>query len=87
MANETPLRWLRRAVFGATQDELGAILGVHRSRVSRYERGDADPPLSHLRRIRDEAHRRQIPFCADWFFERPPQPAEGDAEQPEGVGL
>lgn len=71
MGSETPLRWVRRKVFGITQEELAAIGGVSRPRVSRYET-DADPPsFDFLQKIRSEARRRGLPFSGDWFFETP----------------
>lgn len=70
MGSESPIRWVRQKVFGATQDELAVIGGVSRPRVSRYETND-DPPYDFLRRLRDEALRRGLPFSADWFFQPP----------------
>lgn len=80
MPNDSPLRWVRRAVFDATQDEIAEIGGVSRPRVSRYETGDP-PPFDFLRRIRDAALHRGLPFSGDWFFEVPPaHPNEGEGQ-------
>lgn len=70
MGRESPIRWVRQKVFGVTQDELAAIGGVSRPRVSRYETID-DPPYDFLCKLRLEALRRGLPFNADWFFEAP----------------
>lgn len=71
MAKDTPLRWIRRTIFGVTQDQLAAIGGVSRPRVSRYETGADDPPFTFMRRVRAEALQQGKAFSADWFFEQP----------------
>ncbi len=78
MAQDTPLRWIRRKVFGVTQEELATIGGVSRPRVSRYETGVDDPPFGFMRRVRNEALTRGQPFSADWFFEHPEDKAATD---------
>jgi transcriptional regulator with XRE-family HTH domain len=80
MANLSPIRWVRQKVFGVTQDELAAIGGVSRPRVSRYETVD-DPPFDFLKRLRAEAARRGLPFSADWFFEIPHGQPFNDADE------
>ncbi len=70
---DSPLRWIRRKVFGVTQQELAEIGEVSRPRISRYETGADEPPFSFLRKVRSEARRRGHPFNADWFFEAPVQ--------------
>jgi transcriptional regulator with XRE-family HTH domain len=81
MTSETPIRYVRRVVFGATQDTLAEIGQVSRSRVSRYESGDEPPPYNFLSRLRREAIRRGLPFSAEWFFE-PPVAADESAKFP-----
>ncbi|WP_409449664.1 helix-turn-helix domain-containing protein [Brevundimonas sp.] len=71
MQTDSPIRWVRKNVFKATQDALAEIGGVSRPRVSRYENGEGDPPFDFLRRLRSEAHRRGVEFSGDWFFEVP----------------
>ncbi len=71
MLDDTPIRFVRRTVFKATQEELAAIGGVSRSRVSRYESGREPPSFAFLERIRGEANRRGLPFSSEWFFETP----------------
>jgi transcriptional regulator with XRE-family HTH domain len=58
-------------VFGVTQDELAAIGGVSRTRVTRYEAHGEPPPFGFLTRLRQEARRRELEFSGDWFFEVP----------------
>ena len=67
---DSPLRWVRREIFGATQDEMAAVAGVSRPRISRYETSDA-PPYEVLQRIRAAAIERGFVFSGDWFFEIP----------------
>lgn len=71
MSDDTPIRFVRRTVFKATQEELAAIGGVSRSRVSRYESGREPPSYSFLEKLRAEATRRGLPFSSEWFFEAP----------------
>lgn len=71
METKSPLRWVRKTVFGATQDALAVVGGVSRPRVSRYENGEGDPPFEFLARVRIEAKRLDPNFSADWFFEIP----------------
>lgn len=76
MASESPLRWVRRNVFGVTQDGLAEIGGVSRPRISRYETGADEPPFKFLRSLREEAAKRGLSFSGDWFFEVPKVPSE-----------
>ena len=71
MSADSPLRWVRRQVFKAGQEEIAAIGGVSRSRVSRYEGGKDDPPFRFMKRLRSEALARGLPFSGDWFFAEP----------------
>jgi transcriptional regulator with XRE-family HTH domain len=82
MRSESPLRWIRRRVFGVTQAELADIGEVSRTRVSRYETGVDDPPFGFMRRLRDEARRRGAAFSADWFFEAPAETGDDAARIP-----
>lgn len=81
---ESPIRWIRRQVFGVTQDELATIGGVSRPRVSRYETLADAPPYEFLQRVRQEAMRRGVAFSGDWFFAVPGAEPSGEAD--EGTG-
>lgn len=87
MSTDSPIRWMRRAVFGLTQDQFAAIGGVSRPRISRYETGGEDPPYRFMRRVRDAAIERGLAFNGDWFFEAPaaPVPVERANAVPEDV--
>lgn len=71
MSTDSPLRFIRKQVFGVTQDALAVIGGVSRPRVSRYESGAAAPPFDFMQRVRSAARERGLPFSGDWFFETP----------------
>lgn len=71
MRTDSPLRWVRKTVFGVTQDTFAAMGGVSRPRVSRYENGEGDPPFEFLAKVREQARRVDPEFSADWFFEIP----------------
>ncbi|PZU00932.1 MAG: hypothetical protein DI624_01335 [Brevundimonas sp.] len=76
MESDSPLRWVRKTVFGVTQDTLAEIGGVSRPRVSRYENGEGDPPFDFMQRVRAEGRRLNPDFSADWFFEIPSDRAD-----------
>lgn len=69
--SDSPLRWVRREVFGVNQEEMAAVAGVSRPRISRYETGSDQPPFGVLVSIREEALKRGLPFSGDWFFQVP----------------
>ena len=70
----TNIKRIRTEVFGATQQEFGAIAGASQARVARWENEEAEPKFSHLKNIRDEALRRNHPWNDSWFFELPSEP-------------
>ena len=82
---DSPLRWVRRHVFGVRQEEFAEIAGVQRPSISRYENGRDNPSYPVLVKIRDEALRRDLPFSGDWFFAVPSAPAFGDAPPPHQI--
>lgn len=65
------IRHIRTNVFGLTQDDFAALLGVPQSVVSRWENGVMQPRLPVLGRIRAAAHERGIEWDDRWFFEQP----------------
>lgn len=71
MSDANPIRYVRKHVFSVTQEELAKIGQVSRSRISRYESGNEDPPYAFLERLRSEARRRNLPLSAEMFFEQP----------------
>ena len=79
MTSDSPLRWVRKKVFGIDQNALAEIGGVSRPRVSRYETGNGDPSFEFMSRLREETRRQGKPFSGDWFFEVP------DEEDPNAV--
>lgn len=83
--SDSPLRWVRRHVFGVNQEEMAAIGGVSRPRISRYETSDP-PPFDVLVNIRQEALKRGLPFSGDWFFQVPTE-RPADVASDEGTGL
>ena len=70
---EHPIRYVRRNVFKATQQELADLGGVSRSRISRYESAGEDPPYTFLQRLRKAAMDLGLPWDSDWLF-APPAP-------------
>lgn len=71
------IRYIRKNVFGVTQQEFAEIAGVQQSSVSRWESGGA-PTLEEMARIRDAAGSRKLKrkWRDDLFFT---VPSEGQA--------
>lgn len=65
------MRHIRTKVFSATQDEMAAIAGVSRPRISRYETEADRPPFEVMARIRAAARMVDPGFTAELFFESP----------------
>lgn len=70
-------KFIREHVFHATQGEMAIIAGVHQSSWSAYEKdgGTAEPRLSNLKKIRDAAIERGLPWKDEWLFVLPDQNA------------
>lgn len=54
------LLYIRKKVFGVTQQEFAAIAGVQQSTISRWENGEAAPSLDEMNRIRAAAAERKL---------------------------
>lgn len=70
-----PLLFIRKTVFGLTQQEMAEVAGARQATISRWERGELEPDRDQMGRIRDEAARRGIEWKDEWFFE---QQTDGD---------
>lgn len=64
------MKHIRTKVFALTQAEFAALAGVTQASVSRWENGVA-PSLDEMRRIRDEAEKRNLEWDDRLFFEVP----------------
>lgn len=68
------IRYIRKEVFGVTQQEFAGIAGVQQSSVSRWERGVA-PTLEEMQRIRAAAaepgRKLKRKWRDDMFFTAP----------------
>ena len=67
----TAIRRIRLDVFQVSQAELAQIAGVRQATVSRWERGELEPSLSALERIREAAIARGLDWHDRWLFEAP----------------
>lgn len=72
---QTPLRHIRRAVLGITQQRLAEITGVSQATVSRWEDGNLSPNLTEMAAIRNEAIRLGKPWDDRLFFAPPSEGA------------
>jgi predicted transcriptional regulator len=63
-----PLRLIRAEIFGLSQVEFAEIAGVSQATVSRWETGELTPGLNELRRIREAAICRGLPWNDAVFF-------------------
>lgn len=71
----TPMKHIRKHIFGMNQDEFGRIAGTTQASVSRWERGEQSPDQQEMARIRDAARERGLDWNDVLFFETP-SPAE-----------
>lgn len=67
---------IRRNVFDVSQAAFGQIAGTTQASVSRWERGEQEPGITEMSKIRLEARTRGLPWDDRWFFELPSQPTE-----------
>lgn len=65
------IKHIRKSLFGVTQTEFGAKMGVNQSTVSRWEREELDPSLSELRQIRDLAKAQNMDWSDSLIFDVP----------------
>jgi DNA-binding transcriptional regulator YiaG len=66
-----PIEYIRKHIFGVTQDAFAKIAGTKQSSVSRWESGTLHPDHGEMERIRNAARARGIPWNDQWFFELP----------------
>lgn len=69
------LHALRQQQPGLTQQRAGALIGVDKKTVERWERGDHEPPLTRLRDYVD-ALGGSIDYAVDLLLDRQAQPVE-----------
>ncbi len=62
---------IRKNVLKMSQLELAVLAGTTQATVSRWERGELEPGLTEMARIRDGAHAKGIAWDDRWFFEAP----------------
>lgn len=69
------LHHIRTRIFGISQAEMAALLGVSQPVVSEFEKFDRLPER-HQRTIRATAAKRKMVWSDEWLFEVPKEPAE-----------
>ena len=74
-----PIEHIRKEVFSVSQAVFAEIAGTSQGSVSRWEKGDQDPDLTEMEKIRECARERGIDWNDRWFFEIP---ATTDAQSP-----
>jgi transcriptional regulator with XRE-family HTH domain len=60
---------LRKDVLGVSQAEFATMAGVEQSTVSRWERGEFEPNLATLRKLRASVVSRGHVWDDAWLFE------------------
>jgi DNA-binding transcriptional regulator YiaG len=63
-----PIEHIRTHIFCVSQAAFAAIAGTSQPTVSRWERGELDPGLEEMLRIRAAAQERAIEWNDSWFF-------------------
>lgn len=66
------IRHIRKTIFGETQKGFAKIAGVSQSTVSNWERGEWEPTLDNISRVRSEALRRGLEWSDAVLFEPVP---------------
>lgn len=69
----SPLEHIRKNVFRASQAEFAEIAGTTQASVSRWEKGEQEPGLTEMARIRQVAADRGLPWDDSWFWQVPEQ--------------
>lgn len=64
------LKHIRIQIFGMTQSEFAALIGVGQATVSRWENGFS-PSLDEMKVIREAAYARNVTWSDSLFFEHP----------------
>lgn len=67
----TPIEYIRTKIFDETQTGFGEIAGTTQPSVCRWEKGEQNPDLEEMERIRTAARTRGIAWDDRWFFELP----------------
>lgn len=76
---QKPIFYIRKGVFGMSQSEFAAMLGITQPVVSDMER-TGSVSLRHQKTIRDEAAARNIEWSDSWFFEPAAFPSREPAQ-------
>lgn len=71
---------IRKAILDISQADLAAIANTTQASVSRWEKGELQPDLEQLRRIRDAVRQRGLAWEDSWFFDAPAVAAKEAAE-------
>jgi transcriptional regulator with XRE-family HTH domain len=80
-------RWIREEFLGLSQHELADVIGIHQSRISRWEAGLVPPSASAIQAIRDFAiveHPRE--WSDSFLFMDPPPTEDHRRGRPRGHG-
>lgn len=75
----SPMQHIRKAIFRISQVEMASITATTQATVSRWEKGELVPDLTHMARIRDAAQDRGLNWSDDLFF--PPATQSEGAER------
>lgn len=69
----TPIEHIRTRLFGMSQNAFANVAGTTQPTVSRWEKGELDPGLFEMGRIRSAAKKRGLPWDDRLFFDAPEQ--------------
>ena len=65
------MKHVRTVVLGLSQTEFAEVTGVNQATVSRWDQDKAFPDLKAMRKIREFAKSRDIPWDDSVFFDAP----------------
>jgi predicted transcriptional regulator len=70
------IQHIRKRVLDVSQSGLAEIAGTTQASVSRWEAGELQPDLEHLRAIRDAVRKKGVVWDDAWFFDAPKEAAQ-----------
>lgn len=65
------IQHIRKDILKMSQLELAILAGTTQATVSRWERGELEPGLTEMAKIREGARAKGIVWDDSWFFEAP----------------
>lgn len=63
----TNIAYIRKKL-GLSQQKMAAMMGVDQSSISRMEHGKCETTVNQVKKLRDQAKKRRMPWRDAWVF-------------------